>query len=199
MSEREQHIEHEQFTKTLKDRAATSEGLRLPLAPGEMLTLSLSGSGEVVLYVGVQNTAEERAGTEPAGTALAPAGQEAPSMEREPRRTTVQGIIASIPRYGPLPRKGLRVGFVLAEHREDGATRFYRVYATGDYARRIQAKSPSKGDRVTVEGELQHTLRRQGNEVKPVEELYCYGLRHQPTPRENVQAPPRGATHRKPE
>jgi hypothetical protein len=200
MNEREQHSEHEQFSKTLREQAKTSDGLRLTLKPGETLRLSLSGSGEVVLALEAQTSAEERGQTELAGSASVPADPaEARSKEQEPRRRTVQGIIASVPRYGPLPRKGLRVGFVLAEHREDGTTQFYRVYATGDYARRVQAKSLSKRDRVTVEGELQHNLRRQGDAWKPVEELYCYGLRLQTAPRHSARAAPPGTTGRKPQ
>ena len=151
--------------------------------------MSFRVTGEaIVLFARPRGADAEEALSAPA--AVEPA---LPVMqERESKRVSITGNVASVPTYAPLPKKGLRVGFVLAEHLEDGVTHFHHVYATGEYARRVQAKNPLKGTAVTVEGERQVNERLVKGTPTSVEELYCYGLRVTVRPRRNRRPDQRG-------
>jgi hypothetical protein len=157
--------------------AASSEaGFALHIRPDDELRLALSGHGELTLWIAPQNSR---------ATPLLAPKTPAPREADERGRVRITGRIASPVRYAPLKNKGLRVGFTLAEHLEDGETRYHRVYATGDYARRTQRKDPQLGvgDEVTIEGARQRRTVVQNGRERELEEIYCYGLRVSTLPR----------------
>jgi hypothetical protein len=162
--------------------AQQESGLRLPIAPSDDLILERVSETEIILHIKPRPVQAAEVPQE-ALEIIAP--PDAMSAEEEPRRWTVVGRIAVGPRYYPLKHKGLGVQFKLAQHQEDGATTFHDVFATGEFAKRIQKTGPLRGDEVRATVETQRNQRLRRAKVQEVAELYCYGLRVTVSPRRN--------------
>jgi len=166
-------------------KASTAEGFVVELHAEDVFSIQLA-RGEVTLFI---KSALAGPGVEDEKAVEASPEREtqvANRTERETRRLRIRGRLASEPQYAPLPRRGLRVSFVVAARHADAGTIFHRAYATGDYARRIQAKNPVKGDEVTIDGERHvNRIRQADGGVKESPLLYCYGLRVRVSPRRN--------------
>jgi hypothetical protein len=185
--EREQR-RREQTVKAFYQSASSEHGFTLQLKEDDVLSMRVAGR-EITLYIQPQPVGAEIAVEDPiapvagiedadslARSPAEPASRTA--AEREARRIRFSGRLASDPSYAPLPQRGLRVSFVVAQHLEDGTTVFHRSYATGDYARRIQQKNPAKGEEVAIDGERQvNRIRQADGSFKESPLVYCYGLR----------------------
>ena len=98
-----------------------------------------------------------------------------PEGKEKVKAVKLTGRLVYAPRFDARQDR-LRVNFVLAEHRDDGATVYHRVYALRDHARRLQAKQLKKGDLVEVAGAWQrHVVKGKDGQMHEVPVLYCYG------------------------
>jgi hypothetical protein len=182
MTERgNQQNEPRKELRTLRERASRPDGLSLELAEGDLITISVShGRVSLFLEAAPGDSEPEREASEPISTDEEPTSDLNDGQPERQTRTRIRlsGRLASEPSYAPLPRRGLRVSFVVAEPHGDNGPTYHRAYSTGEYARRIQAKNPHKGDRVTIDGE-RHTnrIRQADGGYKESLLLYCYGVR----------------------
>src|SRR6266568_2498893 len=104
--------EQERYTalaRAVQKAAATPDGLTVPIAAADEVVLRVAGT-EVTLYLRPRSEAPQTPAELPvAATPESPPGQQ----EEERRRVTLTGNVASVPKYSTLPKKGLRVGFML--------------------------------------------------------------------------------------
>ncbi len=89
------------------------------------------------------------------------------------------GRLGRDPSFRTTTKTGTLVGrFPLAEHHDDGTTRWHTVLAFGDHAEQLQRRTPARelaqGRQVDVVGYL-HTTTRPGKDgrPRPVQEVYA--------------------------
>jgi hypothetical protein len=168
--EEKESVDRDVLSNAVYLAAQHPDGFKLRVNGDEKLLLALTGKGEFTLWISSQSRGEWES----------PAPQAEPTASPEKRRLTVAGNVASQPRYGHLPRRGLRVGFRFGEHTEvDGERRttFWDAYSTGKFAEAIRKAGIALGDELAIHGELQRTKVVEGGKERIKEQLYCYGVR----------------------
>jgi hypothetical protein len=95
----------------------------------------------------------------------------------QPDRVKLTGRLVYDPKLHEFPNGGRRVTLTVAEHLEDGSTRYHSVYSTKRFAEGIARKGLKQGDLVELVGQKQRVVRTVQGEEKEVDVIYAYGVK----------------------